>query len=43
MPIIDRGKVQEEELDSCRAEPASGAGRRDEGAGRIQSSVFLLD
>jgi hypothetical protein len=26
-----QGKVQEEELDSCRAEPASGGWQRDEG------------
>jgi hypothetical protein len=35
------GKVQEEELDSCRAEPASEGRQRDEGAGRNLSGFSL--
>jgi hypothetical protein len=33
--------VQEEELDSCRAEPASEGRQRDEGAGRNLSGFSL--
>src|SRR5882762_5762491 len=38
-----QGKVQEEELDSCREEPASGGRQRDEGAGRNQSGFSLRE
>jgi hypothetical protein len=35
--VAFQGKVQKEELDSCRAEPVSGGRQRDEAAGRNQS------
>jgi len=39
--VYSEGKVQEEELDSCRAEPASEGRLRDEGAGRNPSGFSL--
>jgi hypothetical protein len=40
---VIKGKVQEEELDSCRAGPASEGRQRDEGAGRNPSGFSLRD
>src|ERR1700722_14371391 len=40
-PCRRQGKVQEEELDSCRVEPASEGRQRDEGAGRNPSGFSL--
>jgi hypothetical protein len=43
-PQAIKGKVQEEELDSCRAAGERGAGKkRDEGAGRNRSGFSLRD